>query len=113
MSTPCGDDRAVENLTIVESDIGHPLLELLGLKLGEAHAAPAQTSTKEDGRGAGGAKLELQGKEEQARAIRDTFLQAQPVPWTPWSRTFIQDQAPKALERSNPSAKQKQALLGL
>ena len=56
-------------------------------------------------------KLELQGKEEQARAIRDTFLQARPVPWTPWSRQLIEDLAPKALDRSNPSAKQKQVLL--
>ena len=102
--------RAVETLTIVESDPGHPLLSLLGLKLGEAHAAPAQTSTKEEW-AQEARKLELQGKEEQARAIRDTFLQAKPVPWTPWSRQLIEDLAPKALDRSNPSAKQKQVLL--
>ena len=102
--------RAVESLTIVESDPGHPLLSLLGLKLGEAHAAPAQASTKEEW-AQEARKLELQGKEEQARAIRDTFLQAKPVPWTPWSRQLIEDLAPKALDRSNPSAKQKQVLL--
>jgi hypothetical protein len=102
--------RAVESLTIVESDIGHPLLELLGLKVGEAQAAPAQASTKEEW-AQEARKLEMQGKEEQARAIRDAFLQTKPVPWTPWSRPFIEDLAPKALERNNPSAKQKQALL--
>ena len=102
--------RAVESLTIVESDPGHPLLSLLGLNLGEAHAAPAQASTKEEW-AQEARKLELQGKEEQARAIRDTFLQAKPVPWTPWSRQLIEDLAPKALDRSNPSAKQKQVLL--
>ena len=102
--------RAVESLTIVESDPGHPLLGLLGLRLGEAHAAPAQASTKEEW-AQEARKLELQGKEEQARAIRDTFLQAKPVPWIPWSRQLIEDLAPKALDRTNPSAKQKQVLL--
>ena len=102
--------RAVESLTIVESDPGHPLLSLLGLKLGEARAAPAQASTKEEW-AQEARKLELQGKEEQARAIRDTFLQARPVPWTPWSRRLIEELAPKALDRSNPSAKQKQVLM--
>jgi hypothetical protein len=33
------------------------------------------------------------------------------VPWTPWSRQLIEDLAPKALDRSNPSARQKQVLL--
>src|SRR5205085_11077560 len=102
--------RAVESLTLVESDPGHPLITLLGLKLGEARAAPAQSSTNEEW-AQEARKLELQGKEEQARAIRDTFLQARPVPWTPWTRRLIEDLAPKALDRSNPSAKQKQVLL--
>ncbi|MBV9892493.1 MAG: hypothetical protein JO090_16635 [Rhizobacter sp.] len=102
--------RAVESLTIIESDPGHPLLCLLGLRPGEARAAAAQASTKEEW-AQEARKLELQGKEEQARAIRDTFLQARPVPWTPWSRRLIEDLAPKALDRSNPSAKQKQVLL--
>jgi AAA domain len=102
--------RAVESLTIVESDIGHVLLELLGLKAGEGALAATPASTKEEW-AQEARKLELQGKEEQARANRDTFLQARPVPWTPWSRAFIEALAPKALDRGNPSAKQKQALL--
>ena len=102
--------RAVESLTIVESDTGHPLIDLLGLRLGEARIAPAQASSKEEW-AQEARKLELQGKEEQARAIRDTFLQAKPVPWTPWSRQLIEDLAPKALDRGNPSAKQKQVVL--
>ena len=102
--------RAVDSLTIVESDTGHPLLDLLGLKVGVAQDAPAQASTKEEW-AQEARKLELQGKEEQARAIRDTFLQAKPVPWTPWSRQLIEELAPRALDRGNPSAKQKQVLL--
>ena len=50
-------------------------------------------------------------KDEQARAIREAFLQGKPVPWTPWSRELIEELAPKALERANPSAKLKQTLL--
>ena len=102
--------RAVESLTIVESDAGHPLLSLLGLKFGETRVAPAHTSSKEEW-AQEARKLELQGKEEQARAIRDTFLQSKPVPWTPWSRRLIEDLAPKVLDRSNPSARQKQLVL--
>lgn len=97
-------------LTIIESDPSHPLLELLGLKGDEAGVAPAQASTKEEwAREA--RRLELQGKQEQARAIRETFLQGRPVPWTPWSRALIETLAPGALDRSNPSARQKQTLV--
>ena len=102
--------RAVQSLTIVESDTGHPLLDLLGLTLGEAHAATTPASTKEEW-AQEARKLELQGKEEQARAIRATFLQGRPVPWTPWSRLLIEELAPKALDRSNPSARLKQTLM--
>ena len=102
--------RAVQSLTLVESDIGHPIFELLGLKAGEARTGATQTSTREEW-AQEARKLELQGKEEQARAIRATFLQGKPVPWTPWSRALIEELAPKALDRSNPSAKLKQTLM--
>ena len=102
--------RAVQTLTIVESDIGHPLLDLLGLKVGQTQVAATTASTKEEW-AQEARKLELQGKEEQARAIREAFLQRKPVPWTPWSRDLIEELAPKALDRNNPSAKQKQTLL--
>lgn len=102
--------RAVQSLTLVETDTGHPLFGLLGLVAGEVHSGAAQVSSKEEwAREA--RRLELQGKQEQARAIRDAFLQAKPVPWTPWGRTFIETLAPKALEPTNPSTKQKQALM--
>ena len=102
--------RAVQSLTIVESDSGHPLFKLLGLEAGEASAGAAPASTKEEW-AQEARKLELQGKQEQARAIRETFLQGKPVPWTPWSRALIEELVPKALDRSNPSARQKQTLM--
>ncbi|MBN8510312.1 MAG: AAA family ATPase [Burkholderiales bacterium] len=101
--------RAVETLTLVEQDTGHPLLGLLGLQPGEAAAQPvAKSSVDEWAQEA--RRLELQGKAEQAQAIRDTFLQHKPVPWTPWSRALVEALAPKALDPKNPSSKPRQAL---
>ena len=104
--------RAVESLTIVESDTGHPLLGLLGLKLGEARAAPAQASTKEEW-AQEARKLELQGKEEQARAIRDTFLQARPVPWTPWSRRLHRGPGSQGAGPQQPKRQTEAGAVGL
>lgn len=102
--------RAVHSLTLVEADTAHPLFELLGLVAGEVRSGAAQISSKEEW-AQEARRLELQGKQEQALAIRDAFLQVKPVPWTPWGRPFIERLAPKALEPMNPSAKQKQALM--
>jgi hypothetical protein len=102
--------RAVISLTVVESDTSHPLLILLGLKEGEVIRAPAVASTREEW-AQEAHKLELQGKKEQAQAIRDTFLQFKPVPWIPWSQTQVEQWAAMTLERSNPSVKPKQAIL--
>ncbi len=105
--------RAVESLVLVESDTAHPLLDLLGLKVMQASdttTAPVQTSTREEW-AQEARKLELQGKDEQARAIRESFLQFKPVPWTPWSEPLMRELLPRALDRSQPSTKPRQALL--
>ena len=69
--------RAVETLTLVEQDTAHPLLGLLGLQPGEASAQPVARSTQDEW-AQEARRLELQGKAEQAQAIRDTFLQHKP-----------------------------------
>jgi hypothetical protein len=103
--------RAIEGLTIVESDVEHPLLRLLDVRpAAEATAASAPASSKEEW-AQEARKLELQGKQEQARAIRETFLAAKPTPWTPWSLASLAEWTPKALDPKNPSAKIKQTLL--
>jgi Ankyrin repeats (many copies)/UvrD-like helicase C-terminal domain len=104
--------RAVESLVLVESDTKHPLFGLLGLQVGEAAVSsePVKTSTKEEW-AQEARKLEQQGKEEQARAIREAFLQSKPVPWVPWSAEFMEEQIPRALDRSQPSNKPRQSLL--
>ena len=102
--------RAVEGLTIVESDVEHSLLRLLDLRqTSQADAAPASVSSKEEW-AQEARKLELQGKQEQARAIRETFLAAKPTPWTPWSLASLAEWTPRALDPKNPSTKIKQTL---
>lgn len=101
--------RAVETLTLVEQDIGHPLLALLGLQAGESSAQPVRKSTQDEW-AQEARRLELQGKAEQAQAIREAFLQHKPVPWTPWGRALIEAMAPKALDPKNPSSKPRQTL---
>jgi len=101
--------RAVQTLTLVETDTSHPLLALLGLQVGDANVQAARTSTREEW-AQEARKLELQGKDEQAQAIRDAFLQHKPVPWTPWCRELIEELAPKALDPKNPSSKLRQTL---
>jgi len=105
--------RAVESLTLVEFDTAHPLLGLLGLKPGTEALAPsqaAQTSSREEW-AQEARKLELQGKEEQAQAIRDTFLQVKKVPWAPWSQAQMDELLPRALDRNQPSNKPRQSLM--
>ena len=102
--------RAMDALTLVESDVGHPLLRLLDLEeAAKGVTAPVQTSTKDEW-AQEARKLELQGKQEQARAIRETFLASRPTPWTPWSLAGLRDWEPKALDPRNPSSKIKQTL---
>ena len=101
--------RAVETLTLVEQDGRHPMLGLLRLEPGEAAAQPVATSSQDEW-AQEARKLELQGKAEQAQAVREAFLQHKPVPWTPWSRPLVEELVPKALDPRNPSSKPRQLL---
>jgi hypothetical protein len=101
--------RAVRSLTLVEADTGHALLDLLSLQPGEAKLQQARASSKDEW-AQEARKLELQGKAEQAQAIRETFLQHRPVPWTPWDRAHIEQLALKAFDAANPSTKPRQAI---
>ena len=98
--------RAVESLVLVESDTAHPLLDLLGLEVAEAAnvsaAASVQASSRDEWAQAA-RRLERQGKDEQVRAIRDTFLQAKTAPWAPWSETVMRELPPRALDHTQPS----------
>jgi hypothetical protein len=74
--------RAVETIYVIESDTNHPLLGLLRVSFSEdVTAFTAKASTLEDWQKEA-RKLELQGKQEQADAIRQQILRVSPVPWT-------------------------------
>ena len=102
--------RAVESLTIVESDTGHPLLGLLGLKLGEARAA-AGAGIHQGRMGAGSAQARAAGQGRAGPRHPRRLPASQAGALDAVESPLIEDLAPKALDRSNPSAKPKQALL--
>lgn len=79
--------RAVRNVYWVEADPGHPVLRLLDLETvgDEAIAAEKDDSSVEEWQREA-RRLEMQGKAEQAQAIREEVLAERPVPWTPLTR---------------------------
>jgi hypothetical protein len=81
-----------------------------GLQRGEVRLQPARASTKDEW-AQKARKLELQGKAEQAQAIREAFLQHRPVPWAPWDQAHIEQFAVKAFDAASPSTKPRQAIL--
>ena len=103
--------RAVESLTIVESDTGHPLLRP-ARPAGSARPAPraAQASTKEEW-AQEARKLELQGKQEQARPSARPSCKAKPVPWTPWSSGAHRGAGAQGAGPGQPERKLRQTLL--
>ena len=73
--------RAIQRLYIIESDTGHPILQMLGPhKAFEQIELKTEQSTNEEWQ-AEARRLELQGKQEQADEIRRAILKTQPVPW--------------------------------
>lgn len=103
--------RAVDQLLIVESDTTHPLLQLLDLQTSEAvQLAQAQASTQQEW-AQEARRLELQGKQEQADAIRQNVLKTQKPSWPVWDEPALQELLPKALLPGQLSNKPRQALL--
>lgn len=101
--------RAIENLYLVESDAAHPLIGLLGLSSGpvqvEATAASLDAWQKE------ARKLELQGKTEQAAAIRSGILREKPVPWPVFGEQLFRDTLAKVFREQAPGGKPKQQIV--
>ncbi len=103
--------RVVENLYLLESDTTHPLLQLLTLQTAEATTlAQAQTSSLQEW-AQEARRLELQGKQEQADAIRQNVLKTQKPGWPVWDEAALQELLPKALQPGQISNKPRQALL--
>jgi hypothetical protein len=103
--------RAVSNVVWIESDLEHPLLGLLGLAA--ASAAP-QLSTQRsslDEWQMEARRLELQGKLEQAEAIRRGVLHQQAVPWPVWDEARLRETLARVLRDRAPGDKPRQQLL--
>jgi hypothetical protein len=100
--------RAIRNLYVIESDTAHPLFGLLGMSIG-AVAVEAKQSSVEDWQKEA-RKLELQGKQEQAEAIRRTILRQTPVPWPVFGEAKVRELLVKVFREQAPGGKMKQQL---
>lgn len=100
--------RAIKNLYLIESDVGHPLFDLLDMNTGQVNVN-VQKSTLEDWQKEA-RKLELQGKQEQADAIRRAILKETPVPWPVFEPTRVNAILCKVFREQAPGSKFKQQL---
>ncbi len=101
--------RATQNVYMIESDTSHQLFALLELALsGQVEIAATQSSLEDWQKEA--RKLELQGKQEQAEAIRRTILKQTPVPWPVFNETKVTELLLKVFREQAPGGKQRQQL---
>lgn len=101
--------RALRNLYIIESDTRHPIFELLDLAQAENVQIEAKQTSLEDWQKEA-RKLELQGKQEQAEAIRKSILRQAPVPWPVFDQAHIESLLIKVFREQAPGGKNKQQL---
>jgi hypothetical protein len=102
--------RAVDTVYLVESDSDHPLLGLLGVCCGEdVTQVSARASSLEDWQKEA-RRLDLQGKQEQADAIRKNILRVAPVPWPVLDRAGFQQAHDRAFVPGSVHNKAKQHL---
>ena len=97
--------RAVESIYIIEAEPEQRLFNLLGLKLWQQPLdLAARDSSLEEWRQEA-RKLELQGKQEQAEAIRDQILKLKTVPWQVLKGDSLASLEQQALVQNNKKAK--------
>ena len=101
--------RAVKNLYLIESDIAHPLFGLLDLAPAGQVKIEAKQGTLEDWQKEA-RKLELQGKQEQAEAIRRGILKQTPVPWPVFDEARTRELLVKVFREQAPGGKLRQQL---
>src|SRR6266852_5503776 len=98
--------RAVENLYLIEANPSQRLFEVLGLKRWEERLALADHGSSLEEWRQEARRLELQGKQEQADAIRTQILKLKPVPWE-----VLHGETLRALERQTFEHDDKKAKL--
>jgi len=101
--------RATQNIYVIESDTSHPLFGLLDLTLAGQVTVEAKQSTREDWQREA-RKLELQGKQEQAEAIRRNILKQTPVPWPVFEEKKVTELLMKVFREQAPGGKHRQQL---
>jgi len=102
--------RAVQRIYIVESDIGHPLIGMLGIEnVRDNVAVEVKQSTLEEWQ-AEAHRLELQGRQEQADEIRREILKVQPVPWDVCTSGKVIELLTRARDAKEISQKPKKTL---
>lgn len=102
--------RAIRNIYVIESDTQHGLFHLLDLSVVDQATVNAQQSSLEDWQKEA-RKLELQGKQEQADAIRQGILKQKPVPWTVLDQTRTEELLATVFQQQVPGGKPRQQLL--
>ncbi len=102
--------RAIRNVYLIESDTGHGLLRLLGLAAaGDDVRVNARASSREEWQREAH-RLELQGKQEQAEAVRATILKETPVPWPVFDELRLRELIVKVFRNLAPGDKPRQQL---
>jgi hypothetical protein len=101
--------RATQNLYLVESDVGHPLFGLLDLAAGLEVTVEAQRASREEWQSEA-RKLELQGKQELADAIRKSLLRQSAPPWIVLDETKVRELMIRAFRGPSPGRKTVQQL---
>jgi len=101
--------RAVSRVYLVESDTGHPLFGLLRLAEGASLAVEARRASREEWQNEA-RKLELQGKQEQAEAIRNTLLKQAAPPWQVFDEATTRELLTKVFSGAVSGRKTRQQL---
>lgn len=101
--------RAIRNLYIIESDTQHPLFGLLGVSVAGQVNVEARQATLEDWQKEA-RKLELQGKQEQADAIRKDILKQTPVPWPVFDQARSEELLVRVFREQVPGNRHRQQL---
>jgi hypothetical protein len=102
--------RAIKNLFIIESDTVHPLFGLLDLAVAGQVKVDARESSQDEWQKEA-RKLELQGKQEQAEAIRRNILKQTTPPWPVFDESWLKATLIKVFREQAPGGKPKQQLL--
>ncbi len=102
--------RAVDTVYVLESDVGHPLLQLLKVVCGEDVSQVVTKQSSLDDWQKEARRLELQGKDEQAALIREKVLRLSPVPWPVLDAKEVRDLHEKAFAPRSIFGKAKQRL---